>query len=283
MEEYSFVVRINEHKLKEIDLKDQVVVYKNNKRIITGYVDELIYNNSFAIFKCEGYKRAFKSRKISIEFFPNPKEIAFKASWFLFRLFNKPEDISMHEKMIEQANFIERDYIILMPIDNLQLDRSIKVLDVIFTASFDDEYSIIKTSKTFANDKDWNNNAPKAKVIVRADNFYDAITKGYNRILTVIYLITFRNDLSFIYYKDTNLMDFKNSLFFSRLELVTKIFCKEVESKHSMLYDLKTKDRTLCNSIDISDDYFLVLKDFERFYSNPSLEYQNTIILSIQW
>jgi hypothetical protein len=279
----TFVTRINEHKLKEIDLKDELIVYENNKRILTGYVDELFYNDSFAIFRCEGYKRAFKSTKLSIEFLPDAKEVAFKAFWFLGRLFNKPEDIKMHEQMREQANFIERDYIVLMPIDNLELDRPIKVLDVLFTKSLDDEYNIIKSSKTFTTDKDWNNNIPKVKVVVRADNFYDAIMKGYNRILTIINLITFRNDLSFIYYKDTKLMEFKNSLFFSRLNLIMKIFCKEAESEHSMFYDLKPKDRTLCKSNDLSDEYFLPLRDFERFYNNPSLEQQNTIILSIQW
>jgi hypothetical protein len=46
---------------------------------------------------------------------------------------------------------------------------------------------------------------------------------------------------------------------------------------------LKPKDRTSCKSSDISGEYFLPLKDFERFYNNPSLEQQNTIILSIQW
>lgn len=282
----TFIVRINNNKLKELDLKDELRVYTNDRTILMGYVDELFYSEFFAVFRCEGYKRAFRSTKLSVEFLPNLYEIPFKAFWFIARLFNEPENIRMDEKMIVQANFVDRNYIIIMPIKNLELNQPVQVLDVSFMNSMiPEEDSIIKLSNTYKFDKDWSAEIPKARVTIRADNFYEALMKGYKRILAIIDFICFRNDLSFAYYQDTKIMEFKNSLFFSRLEPTMKIFCKESESNHAMLYDLKPKDRTVWKSNDLPSDYFLPLKDFEKFYNSQTKlgEQQNTIILSIQW
>jgi len=280
----TFLVKLDNNQLNKIDLKDRLRVYTKEKTILMGYVDEVTYSNFYATFRCEGYKRSFRSTKVAVEFLPNLKEIPLKAFWFMARLFNEPENIVMDPKMITQADFKDRDYVVIMPIRNLELNQKIQVLDVLFTNSLEpEEKNLINSSQTFKIDTDWSDNIPKARIKIRADNFYDAIMMGYKKILAVVKLISFRNDLSFVFYQDAKKMEFKNSLFYSRLDPMMKVFSKELCSNHSMFYNLKPQDRTVWKSEEISDDYFTPLKDFETNLSHPNQsDKQNPIFLSIQ-
>jgi hypothetical protein len=156
-------------------------------------------------------------------------------------------------------------------------------LDVSFTNSLDSsEDRIIKSSSTYKRDKDWNEIIPKARVIVKADNFYDAVMDGIKRIFAALSFISFRNDLSFIV---TPNLEFKNSLFNSRIYPTMKIFSnKELDSVYSLFYDLNQLEKTM-DFRNASDNYFTRLEKFKRFFpDNPNAANKNNpIALSIQW
>jgi hypothetical protein len=124
----SFVVKRDSDNLKELDLKDRVRVYNAQKNVLMGYVDEVLYGKSFLTFICEGYIREFSSTRFSIEMLPvsqTDKKILFKAFWFVMRFFNEPENIKMDQSMVEDANFVMRDYAVIMPINNLKVNKTL--------------------------------------------------------------------------------------------------------------------------------------------------------------
>jgi hypothetical protein len=235
-----FTVPIEKNKsFDDVDLKDEVKIFRktDSKLVFGGYVNELTYSGKQAVFICEGGQRTFKIQRISTEFL---NFVPVKAIYFTTRVMGAKAVFS--PDLIGGLDLREKEFIVIAPIRNLILKRQITIGDVNFQVSLDSEDDhIVRKSETGQTDPDWNGNFPRARVVVKATNHFDAIMNGYEKISRVMDWMAFRSDISFTKFDSSeDLLSFNNFKYFSRATLTSKVFCRARYTREVCLYDMQS-------------------------------------------
>jgi len=160
-------------------------------------------------------------------------------------------------------NIEEREFVIIMPIKNLIINGSFKIGDVEFYQDFhskDDE--LIRKSSNGLDNKEWNGNYPRARIIIIADQFFSAIKKGYSKISSAIDLIALRTDLSFpvvrIGDSENNLnFSYYNSL--SKVNIPSTIYCRERYTDSFTIFNMEMLMETILALEFKPQNYFIII------------------------
>ena len=284
---FEFTISITDPSLKMIDCKDDVYAFRkaDGVGVFGGYVDELFYTDKNAVLICKGGNKDYDKLKSSFNFLsPNP----YKIQYFLARLMFKKNKIHFDGELTRRMNLIEREYVIIMSVKNLEISSDFEIANATFYNPLNaDEDKIIRESTTGKIDPDWNEKFPRVKVTVKSTNFYDAIHLGYEKIAKTIDLIALRCDVLFPTFKDTyKLLDFSNDWYFSRVSLPTKIFCKEKESSESCLFDMRLLAETILKPEDPKKYLEPILNAFGNIINKADTDLTNSerlIVRSLYW
>lgn len=287
---FDFIVDMTKCKeFDNLDLKDDVNVWRrtDNKKVFGGYVDELFYNGNKAAFMCRGADRDYEHIKIRSYLFLNTNYA--KISYFTARLAFKKSKIQFDARLLRQVDLRNRNYIVIMPVQNLILEQELVVSGTVFYQPSDsDEDKIIENSKTGKEDLDWNGKFPRAKVVVESTNFYDAILIGYEKISRAIDLLTLRTNLSFTRIDDSDFRpQFSNTKYLSRVSLPEKAFCKEENAPDTCFFDMRTIKETELKLEKDSSEYVIpvlnLLNDIATKQDSELTKNQRLIARSLRW
>lgn len=270
-----------------LDLKDKLKVLYNGKKIFDGYIENMTKYNRLAVFEGRGYVRSFQSLMFGIEYLNFSTDELEPLMFAIARSFSPKENILPDDYMKSKMKIYEREFVVIVPASNLILNTDeIVVDDITITKQLSDsENESIKESKYYLNHPEWSSEVPKIKTKISADNYYDAMLKGYQRINRFIELLTFRNDLSFTLYHNHREINFFDKLFNSFVNLSKIVFCKEVDSLRSIFLDFNTIDRYNMETKYLDSGYFEIITKLKEISAKDDslTESESLIQDSLRW
>jgi hypothetical protein len=174
----------------DIDLRDQVNIIwaDNNKYAFTGFTQNILYGEQSANFVCYGAPRRLMAVRFTTEISECPgKDILyFMASSVGLRV-----DVNQIK-----PNLNTRDFTVIFPVEGLIAPCDFKVGDVVFTSSIPAEISDHARSGSSFTKAPWSNVKAFAKVVLKANHFYQALTNGEEKVQRAVDWIQFRTDLT---------------------------------------------------------------------------------------
>jgi len=268
-----------------LDFRDEILVEELDSReiVFNGYIFNIRYSDDNAMFLCQSGPKTFHMQKISMELinFHDVEAINFLSD---------SAGITANYPSGQGPNLIKRPFTIICPILNLKIPNSISIGDVIFynsEQSEDDE--IIENSDYGKNDERWIINNVRAKTIIEAKSFFEAIQIGYSKISRTVDFIRLRVDLSIPYLSNDNLkpLPFSFQKQYSRFELTTQIYCRENISISAMIYDMNVLIGHPLIFLYDPDEYFVsFFEKFKSILSKPAQDFtkkESRIASSLHW
>jgi len=227
----------NNLEFQHVDFKDDIEIYKEDKLHFKGFVTNYQSTDKIGTINFRDYSLKLEDEKITAEFINmNPTDslaLLTQSSGFLFRPSPKIP-----------YNTDERDFVLIIPVLNLTTAESFKIGNVEFYQKFDTiDDSLIQNSETGKKNLLWSSNFPRAKIIIKSRNFFDAIIKGYASISKTIDIIALRTDISFPsmninadYYR----FAFNHDTLLSKVKIPTCVYCREKNSQAIAFFDIES-------------------------------------------
>jgi hypothetical protein len=267
---------------KNVDFKDELEVYdRSNNLVFRGYVKNYESSDKTGFVSAQDTTLKMQNEKISVEFIKmHPADCLGLVTESVGLKF-QPHGIPY--------NTIEREFIIIIPIQNLIIDQSFKIGDVEFYQKFDSaDDSLIRKSDTGRTNSLWNGNFPRAKTIVKAKQFFEAFMKGYTAISKAMDIIALRIDMSFPSIKiDDDQKQFQFSYYkhLSKVRIPTWVYCREKNSQAHTFFNIESiKENVL--SLEIDPQNFF--KEINKICSNLIIkenptEQENNLLQVLHW
>ena len=262
---------------KNVDFKDEIVVYdKSNSPVFRGFVKNYEYSDQNGFILAQDMSLKMDIKKVSVEF-------------------NKMNSVDCVGLLTESAGFkfrphgipyntIERDFIVIIPVQNMIIDQSFRIGDVEFYQEFESlDDSLIRKSNTGRNNSLWNGNFPRARVTVKAKQFFQAISKGFSSISKAVDIIALRTDMSFptlLINDDSVKFQFSYYKHLSKVKIPSWVYCREKDSEAHTFFNTESIIENLL-SIEVDPQNFfedvnklcsdLIIKD------NPTADEENLL------
>jgi hypothetical protein len=241
------------------DLKDEIQIYErtNNKLLFTGLVKHChIQNNNTALIVSQDHSLKLETTKLSTEF------VNMNGTDCLATLASSL-GLDLHSN--REININERDFIIIVPVKNLIINESFIIGNVEFYQEFNtlDDH-LIRKSKNGRTNPEWNGNYPRAKIIVKANQFFPAIKEGFRNISTAVDLISLRTDISYPRIKindQDELFVFDYYTYFSRVKLPTWVYCREIGKNSYTIFNVEFLTENILAIERKPNDYFSKICD----------------------
>ena len=233
----TFTISISKNiRFKNFDYRDEILIKEldSGKIVFNGYIFNIIYGDDIAMFLCQGGPKNLHIQKISLALM-NFQDVE------ALNFISESAGLTPNFPSGKGPNFTKRPFTIICPILNFKIPNSFSIGDVIFynsEKSEDDE--IIENNDYGKKDERWNIKNVRAKTIIEAKSFFEAIQIGYSKISRTVDFIRLRIDLSSPYQTNDNLnpLSFNFQKQYSRFDLTTQIYCRENSSRSAMIYDI---------------------------------------------
>jgi mevalonate kinase len=234
--------RINLKKYPEfrnVDLKGIVHIFLDNdlKPRFSGYVKKYQVTDEFGIVDLQDITLRLEYEKITALESLNLMESDILAllTQSSGLIFTPPPGLLYDDT--------KRDFVVIIPVKNLTITENFKIGNVEFYHSFKNvDDSIIRKSKNGTKNPIWSKNLTRAKTIVKAKNFFDAIITGYSVISTAIDIIALRTDFSFPSISINSCQyDFEYSyqILVSKVKIPTSVYCRENNTDFAVIFDIE--------------------------------------------
>lgn len=282
-----FFVKISSNpEFEQLDLRDQLTIHTKYKDelVYKGYVNCLAYGKDTAYFECEIGSGRLKVKKLNLEFI---NFRPFDAIYFVTRMsgltLKPPPDLKI--------DLSHRDFIVIAPIQDLIIKDVFRFADVEFYPFFNSKDDhIIRKSSMARKESDWGSNFPRARVVVKAPSHLDAIKMGYSKIKDVLNWFALRNDLTFPVIEqlgEKSIVGFKYFKYYSRLKLSPMVYCREMGTNYTCLFDTRELVGNVLNVEYDPNEYFKpTRKLFEPIISKSKdrlIQEETNILLSLHW
>lgn len=261
-----------------VDFKDEIEIRDNSNTILMrGYIKNYQSSENTGFLSIQDLTLKMESGKVTAEF-NRMKPVDSMGLLAEFGEFTFKTDFSY--------NTTPRAFEVILPVQNLVIDQTFKIGDVEFYQDFttlDD--SMIRKSNTVRTNPLWNGNFPRARILVIAHQFFEAITKGYEAICKAVDVISFRTDWTFpsIDIDDKKIFFiFSYYKYLSRVKSSTLVYCREIETQAHTFFNLESIiDNVLSFDID-SQEYFTPVNQlFDTFLKNNDITDEEGRILQV--
>ncbi|MDO8871721.1 MAG: HEPN domain-containing protein [Methanoregula sp.] len=280
----SFWIDLETNKeFRDVDFKDSVEILDDKSKVIfRGFVKNYQYTKKYGIIDLQDFTLILENERVTTEFINmSPADSLALLTQSSGLIFNPPPGMPYNQN--------ERDFIVIIPIQNLIIDSSFKIGNVEFYQLFDGmDDSIIRKSSNGRDNSLWCGNNPRAKTIIKSSNFFDAITKGYAVISMAIDVISLRTDISFpsitIHQCQYN-FQFSYYKFLSKVKIPTIVYCREMNSHAATFFDIETiRENILSLNID-SQQYFEEVNALcsELILKNELTKEEENHLLVLHW
>lgn len=239
---------------RDVDFKDIAEIHDDKKNLVfAGHVKNYQYTKTRGIFNVEDTLK-MEHERITAEFInTSPLDSLAILTQSSGMVFNPPPGMPYNTQ--------NREFIVIVPVQNLIIDQDFKIGNVEFYQIFESlDDSMIRKSSTGRENLLWNGNFPRARTTVNSTNFYDAIKKGYDKISKAIDIIAFRTDISFPSINVHNCQyDFQFSYYklLSKVKIPTIVYCRDIShpSPSAVFFDIETIKENIL-SLNIESHYY---------------------------
>lgn len=245
----------------ECDFKDEIELFRkqDNEIVFRGVIKESNIDNNTAKLIAQDYSS--KLEDITIQ----GAEIHGLSLHDMLLLWLSPAEKFRLGRIPGTPNISTRDFIVIIPVQNLILNETIRIGSIEFYQDFstvDDYY--IRSSGIGRDTAEWNGNYPRAKAIIKSQNFLSALREGYNRISTAVDLIALRNDLSFPRLRINNedrYVDFDSYKLYARVKIPTWVYCREKYTDLYLIMNLEFLKEKILALENKPQEYFNIINE----------------------
>lgn len=228
---FSISILKNSH-FKNIDFRDQILIKKldTDNIIFNGHVYNVFYHDDTATFICRGGPKILHIQNQNFE----PLNLDFQGGAETIKFISESVGTKINVPLHMKSNINERYFSIICPILNLTIPNSFSISDVDFYNSEQSEDDkIIENSNHGKVDYRWNIKNVRAKTIIKAKSYFEAIQKGFRKISNAVDFIRLRVDISFPFQSEDmlNPIPFYFQKQYSRFDLTTQIYCRDNNTK----------------------------------------------------
>jgi hypothetical protein len=267
---------------KEVDFKDEIEVYdRDNKLVFKGYVKNYENSVNTGFLSIQDLSLKMEHEKIAVEFIGmSPTDcvgLLTESVGFGFVPHGVPYKTN------------ERNFIIIMPVQNLIIDQNFKIGNVEFYQKFDSlDDSLIRKSNNGRQNPLWNGNLPRARIEVEAKQFFEAITKGYTAISKAIDVAALRTDMSFpsVTINDTQKnFGFSYYRHLSRVKVPTWVYCREKDSQAHTFFNVESIIENILSLAIDPENYFTEINELysDLIVKDNLTEDENNILQVLHW
>lgn len=259
---FSISIPKNSH-FESIDFRDQILIKESESGniVFNGHIYNVSYRDDTAMFLCREGPKVLHSQNSTFELLNPDFQGAVEALNFI------SESVGIKINGRFSPNFNERYFTIICPVLNLNIPNSFSIGDVNFynsEQSEDDKF--IENSKHGKVDYGWSiKNNVRAKTIIKAKSFFEAIQIGFSKISRTVDFIRLRVDISFPFQSrdKLNLLPFNFQKQYSRFELTTQVYCRDNSAKHALITDMNISIGHPLIFLYDPDEYFVEF--YEKF------------------
>lgn len=245
----------------ECDFKDEIELFRkqDNEIVFRGVIKESNIDNNTAKVIAQDYSS--KLEDITIQ----GAEIHGLSLHDMLLLCLSPAEKFRLGRIPGTPNISIRDFIVIIPVQNLILNETIRIGSIEFYQDFstvDDYY--IRSSGIGRDTAEWNGNYPRAKAIIKSQNFLSALREGYNRISTAVDLIALRNDLSFPRLRINNedrYVDFDSYKLYAHVKIPTWVYCREKYTDSYLIMNLEFLKEKILALENKPQEYFNIINE----------------------
>ncbi len=227
---------------RNVDLKGTVHIFIDNNRQFSGLIKKYYTIDEFGVLDLQDITLRLEYESLAAETI-NLEHID------VFALLTQSSGIVFIPPSNEPYDDSEREFVIIIPVKNLSISENFKIGNVEFYHDFKNiDDSFVRKSKTGKENHEWNNNKTRARTIVKARNFFNAITTGYSVISTAIDVIAFRADFSFPSIEiDSHRydMEYHYQTLLSKVKIPTFVYCRENNTDFVVFFDIETIRETV--------------------------------------
>lgn len=225
-------------KFLNVYFKDIIEIYNlYNRLLYKGYVKSYIFTDKKGYIVAQDYSLKLEVEGISaLESSPNLPPA------YIVAILAKSVGI---KEFVTPARYDtnEREFIIILPIQNLEITQQFKIGNVEFYYTFDTSDDInISNTDNGKTQPVWLKSTTRAKLIIRAKDFYDAIITGYSVISKSIDVIALRTDLSFPsvkIFEEQVKLEFDYFIYQSRVKIPAIVYCREANTNAYVIYGIE--------------------------------------------
>ena len=243
----TFQINLKQYpEFRNVDLKGTVQIFIENEIKFLGLVKSYHVDDEFGIVDLQDvtlrseYEKLTALEPLNLGDSDIMALLTQSSGWF----FHPPPNLIYDDS--------ERDFVIIIPVINLKITENFKIGNVEFYQDFENiDDSFIRKSKNGTKNTDWSNNISRAKTVVKANSFYDAIMTGYSVISRAIDVIALRTDFSFPSILINSIQyDFEYSfhILLSKVKIPTIVYCREDNTDFAVIFDIENireRDLTL--------------------------------------
>jgi hypothetical protein len=267
-----------------IDFKDEIEVYDINENLVfKGYILRYEEHNNIAMITIQDFSLKLESEKMSLEFgnmLPQDSiKLIVESQGFTFQTMglNLPVNNNL------------RDFVIILPVQNLIINDEFKIGKVTFYQIFDShDDEIIRKSDTGRKELIWSGNFPRAKIIIKSKSFYEALLKGFSEISKSIDVMSLRTDLSI---PNIKIKDKKNNFNYSyfknlvSVKIPRVVYCREKDTLAHTFFNLDANsERVLSLELEPMKYFEEITKLFEDLLIKENLtQKEKNIFQSLHW
>jgi hypothetical protein len=245
---------------RDVDMKGPVLIFMNNEpepRFL-GHIESYRVSDGFGVVELKDQLK-LKHERVGI-FEPInllPADILALLIESSGIRYKPPSDLIYDDS--------ERDFVIIIPVKNFKTNENFKIGEVEFYCSFNNiDDSFIKKSKN-GKESVWTDNLTRAKTVVKANSFLDAIKQGYSVISSAIDMIAFRTDLSFPSIISNSCLcdlEYDYHVQLARVKIPTIVYCRDKEGDFRVIIDIETvRDEMLFFEGRSSEKFFKEVKE----------------------
>ncbi|MGE3724118.1 MAG: hypothetical protein AB7I41_01105 [Candidatus Sericytochromatia bacterium] len=272
------------------DFKDQVKIVNldNDQLIFKGFIYEFSQSGGLAILALRDEMLKMEIGKVAMEFYQIPP-----ADQFQITVDHANVDYSLNLQFTPVGiahNTNLREFSVISPIHNLIINEEMKIGTVSFYQKLDSlDDAFIRKSDLVRGHEDWNGNFPRAKVVVKANNYYSAVKIGYKKISTAVDILCLRSDIAFPHLPIGKGQQFTYNHYqhYSRVLLSEWVYCRDLASPQQGHLIIKINS-VIDNKLSIKHDPQIYLnrlnKLFEKFISKEILtQEEENQIQALHW
>jgi len=200
--------------LQNIDLKGEVVleVFSDDKyvRKFTGLVTEAESGQKVYSIKCSDYSQVLEETEVGGKFGGGllPPEVIYYVAASIISDHISPETVHLNERQT-LADFTapDRQYIYIAPLPSCKVTDIVNMSGAyIYTAdsTIDIDEFLINGDNFAESNPDWADRTTRIKFIVQADGFLQAFEKGYERLKSIVDMLSFSANFSQACFKDND-------------------------------------------------------------------------------
>ncbi|MFZ3060807.1 MAG: hypothetical protein WA102_13855 [Candidatus Methanoperedens sp.] len=284
---FSISILKNSH-FKNIDFRDQILIKEldTDNIIFNGHVYNVFYRDGIATFLCRGGPKILHIQKLNLELL----NLDFQGGVEALNFLSESVGIKINVPFRNKPNFNERNFSIICPILNLNIPNSFSISDVtFFNSGQSEDDKIIENSKHGKVDYRWNTKNVRAKTIIKAKSFFEAIQIGFSKISRTVDFIRLRVDHSFPFQINDKLnpLSFNIEKQYSRFELTTQVYCRDNSTKHALITDMDILIGHPLFFLYDPDEYFVEFYEkFKNIISKSTQELtkkESGIVSSLHW